>query len=52
MADAKKAMSDAMKTLYDGHDATPIVRVDTVLDPARISLQTLKSIEALRPFGV
>ena len=48
----KKALSDAMTILYDGHDATPVVRVDTVLDPARISLETLKSLEALRPFGV
>jgi single-stranded-DNA-specific exonuclease len=52
MDDAKKALSDAMRILYDGHDATPIVRVDTVLDPARISFQTLKSLESLRPFGV
>lgn len=38
--------------LYQDHDSTPTVTVDTLLDPSRIDLQTLRDIEILRPFGM
>ena len=51
MSDASRAFQDAMNTFYGNHDATPILRIDTVLDIHRINLDTLQSIDTLRPFG-
>ena len=52
MSDACVLLRDSAQTLYAEHDATPIIRVDTVLDPARITVQSVSDIEILRPFGL
>lgn len=44
------AFIQATDELYSTHDATPILTVDTVLERDKISLQTLRDIEILRPF--
>lgn len=46
------ALRTATEALYGQHDATPSIRVDTVLDPARIRLDSVRAIEVLRPFGI
>lgn len=48
---AQTAISQATVALYDVHEFTPSIQVDTVLDPAKIDLQLVQHIESLRPFG-
>lgn len=38
--------------LYAGHDSTLILTVDTLLDPEKITMDTISEIEKLRPFGI
>jgi single-stranded-DNA-specific exonuclease len=38
--------------LYSGHDSTPVLTVDSILDPKKITLDTVWEIEKLRPFGM
>lgn len=45
-------LRNATNELYSGHDSTPTITVDTLLDPSYIDLQTLRDIETLRPFGM
>ena len=52
MTEACELLKKSANTLYSYHDATPILNVDTVLNPAQITLQTLRDIETLRPFGM
>ncbi len=47
---ARSALVMATEQLYSGHDATPVIRVDTVLDVAQISLKMITSLDAMRPF--
>ncbi len=51
IAEACQAFIRATEELYSLHDSTPLLRVDTVLDRDKVSLQTLHDIETLRPFG-
>lgn len=46
------SLRSAADSLYRDHDSTPTLTVDTMLDPSRIDLQTLRDIEILRPFGM
>ncbi len=52
MGDACTLLRDSAQTLYAEHDATPVIRVDTVLEPAHITTQSISDIEVLRPFGI
>ncbi len=52
MSHACEALQKSAETLYSHHDTTPILMVDTLLDPTRITLQTLRDIDILRPFGI
>lgn len=52
MPDACALLRDSAQALYAGHDATPIIRVDTALDPTRITTQSVSDVEVLRPFGL
>jgi len=38
--------------LYASHDSTLILTVDTLLDPEKITMDTISEIEKLRPFGI
>lgn len=46
------SLRNSTHELYSGHDSTPIITVDTLLDPLYIDLHTLRDIEILRPFGM
>lgn len=52
MTEACEMLKKSADTLYSHHDSTPILSVDTMLDPTQITLQTLRDIEILRPFGM
>lgn len=52
MLEACDVLKTSAATLYNHHDSTPILRVDTVLDPTKISTQSVSDIEILRPFGM
>lgn len=52
IGDACTLLRDSAQTLYAEHDATPVIRVDTVLEPAHITTQSISDIEILRPFGI
>lgn len=44
-------MQEATNELYSGHDATPKLVIDSILDVTGIDLDLLEEIESLRPFG-
>lgn len=46
------ALSESATCHSITHDSTPIIRVDSILEPANIGLETIRNIEILRPFGV
>ena len=48
---ARSALIIATEQLYSGHDATPIIRVDTVLDVRQIRLGMITTLDSMRPFG-
>lgn len=52
MKDACGLLRESAQMLYAHHDATPTLRVDSVLDHARITTQSIQEIEVLRPFGI
>lgn len=52
MEEACKNLQISATFLMKNIDTTPIVRIDTILDPAKITLNTLSEIESLRPFGI
>lgn len=52
MQDACRLLRESAQMLYAHHDATPTLRVDSVLDPVRITTQSIQEIEVLRPFGI
>lgn len=52
MLEACDMLKKSADTLYSHYDSTPILTVDTILDPTQINLQTLRDIEILRPFGM
>ncbi len=47
---ATQAFIKATDYLYSMYDSTPILKVDTVLDIDKITLQSLQDIDILRPF--
>ncbi|MBP6921276.1 single-stranded-DNA-specific exonuclease RecJ [Candidatus Gracilibacteria bacterium] len=50
--DAVVSLINSADKFYSGHDSTPLISVDTVLDASAIDLNTLRGIEILRPFGI
>lgn len=52
MWEACEMFRNSADVLYGEHDATPILHVDTVIDPDRIQTKTIADIEILRPFGM
>lgn len=52
MAEACEMLRNSAGVLYGEHDATPLLKVDTVLEPDKINLKTIADIEVLRPFGM
>ncbi len=48
---ARSALVMATEQLYSGHDATPVIRVDTVLDIRQIHLGMITALNSMRPFG-
>lgn len=47
---ARSALIIATEQLYSGHDATPIIRVDTVLDIGQIGIKMITDLDTMRPF--
>lgn len=52
MPEACEMLRNSASVLYGEHDATPLLKVDTVLEPDKINLKTIADIEVLRPFGM
>lgn len=52
MAEACEMLKKSAGILYGEHDATPLLKVDTVLESHKINLKTIADIEVLRPFGM
>lgn len=52
MAEACEMLRNSAGVLYGGYDATPFLKVDTVLKADKINLKTIADIEVLRPFGM
>ncbi|MBP7823095.1 single-stranded-DNA-specific exonuclease RecJ, partial [Candidatus Gracilibacteria bacterium] len=52
MTQACEILKKSAYTLYGEHDATPLLKVDTVLQADKINLKTITDIEVLRPFGM
>jgi single-stranded-DNA-specific exonuclease len=52
MAEACEMLRNSAGVLYGEHDATPLLKVDTVLKADKINLKTISDIEVLRPFGM
>lgn len=52
MTQACEILKKSADTLYGEHDATPLLKVDTVLQADKINLKTITDIEVLRPFGM
>lgn len=52
MSRAIESLVSVTQHLYSEHDSTPIIQVDTVLDPESITLAIVREIENMRPFGV
>ncbi len=52
MTQACEILKKSADTLYGEHDATPLLKVDTVLQADKINLRTITDIEVLRPFGM
>lgn len=52
MLHATRSLLFVTQELYSEHDSTPIIQVDTVLDPQLITLETVREIENMRPFGI
>lgn len=52
MPEACDMLKKSADALYGEHDATPLLKVDTVLEADKINLKTVTDIEVLRPFGM
>ena len=52
MLEACEMLKKSADILYSHHDATPLLKVDTVLQADKITLKTITDIEILRPFGM
>jgi len=52
ISEARESLQKSAHALYGDHDATPVLRVDTILDVGRVNLKTIADIEILRPFGM
>lgn len=52
MTEACEMLKNSAGVLYGEHDATPLLKVDTVLKADKINLKTIADIEVLRPFGM
>lgn len=52
MTQACESLQSAARIFSEGRDSTPVLHVDSILEPEKITLATLSEIESLRPFGM